>query len=275
MKNIVFIDHDIENYHADTFAALLKEMGGEFRLAGVFANRKDNLQEWAARNGVAAFDRVEDLATVADFVMVLAPSNPETHLDLCRKAFRLKKPTYVDKTFAPDVSTAEAIFAEADLQGVLVQTSSVLRYTEVQRYVSEGAGRAPRYVSTWASGGNFEEYIIHPVEHVVSLLGGDVLKVTQRELAGFTRIDLSFAGDRAATINMHVGHNTPFLSIVHTDVETLPIKVDGSDLFRSGLNGILDFFRNPEKRIDRKETLAVMGVLEMLRPKAAPVLDMV
>ncbi len=135
--------------------------------------------------------------------------------------------------------------------------------------MEDAVGKVPRYVSTWASGAIFEEYIIHPVEHVVSVLSPDVLEVSQRELAGFTQVDLAFSGGRAATINMHVKHNTPFLSVLHTDDETVSIKVDGQQLFRSGLSGILDFFRNPEKSIDRRETMAVVRVLETLRPNVA------
>jgi len=268
MPNIVFIDHDIENYHANTFADLLAEEGSEFRLAGVFANRKDNLTEWAEARQVPAVARVEDLAALADFVMVLAPSNPETHEELCRAAFALGKPTYVDKTFAPDLAAATRIFAEADQCAVPVQTASVLRYTEVQEFCRAGA-RAPKFVATWASGGNFAEYIIHPVEHVISLMGPDIEAIEQSEVSGFTLVKLSFSGGRSAHIHMHVNHGTPFFSVVTDEEETRVVSIDGGNLFRAGLRGILSFFENPQKAIDRRETLAVMRVLDVLRTKMA------
>jgi len=264
MPNLVFIDHDIDNFHANTFAALLAEGGSEFRLAGVFANRKDNLAAWAEKHGIPAVEKLEDIALMADGVMVLAPSNPETHLDLCQKAFSLKKPTYVDKTFAPNLATARRIFDEADHAGVPVQTSSVLRYTEVQEYCQCNPQRAPRFVSTWAAGGNFNEYIIHPIEHVVSLLGPELTGISSQEIGGFQRVDLGFSQGRAASIHMHVNHNTPFMSVVHNQEETRAIAINGGNLFRSGLNGILQFFREPAKAIDRRETFVVMEILDWL-----------
>jgi predicted dehydrogenase len=265
MPNIVFIDHDIDNYHANTFADLLAEGDSGFRLAGVFANRKDNLPAWAEKRGVPAFESVEAMASVADYVMVLAPSNPETHLELCRRAFSLGKPTYVDKTFAPDLATAKQIFCKADQQGVPIQTSSVLRYTEVQDYCRSAATRAPRSINMWASGGDFDEYVIHPIEQVVSLMGPEIHEIAVTEISGYRRIDLGFSGNRSASIHMHVNHNTPFLTVVTNDEETKAIEVNGGRLFASGLNGILAFFRNPTDPIDRQETLAIMKVLEILR----------
>jgi hypothetical protein len=47
------------------------------------------------------------------------------------------KTTFVDKTFAPDVATAERIFKKADQHKAALQSSSALRYTAVQKVVQE------------------------------------------------------------------------------------------------------------------------------------------
>jgi len=263
--NIVFIDHDIDNYHANQFASLLAKDHPEFRLTGVYANRKDNLEAWAQKHQVIVAQEIEDLAPLADCVMVLAPSHPETHEDLCQKAFVLGKPTYVDKTFAPDLFTGRHIFEAADHWRIPIQSSSVLRYTEVQEYCRSKPDQRPRFMATWATGGNFDEYLIHPVEHVVSIMGSEFKEVTCREVAGFRQIEITFSDERAASIHMHVGHDAPYFSVVSHAKETCPIAIDSDQFFSAGMKGILNFFRHPGQAIDRRETIAILEILEKIR----------
>ncbi len=262
--NLVFIDHDIENYHANIFARLLAERA-DFRLAGVYATRKDNLAGWAEKHGVPAMDSIGELGSVADAVMVLAPSNPETHWDLCRQAFTLGKPVYVDKTFATSPTDGLRIFAEADRLSIPIQSSSVLRYTEVQEHCKTHA-EPPRLINTWAPGRDFVEYLIHPVEHVVSVLGFEYREIVCREVAGFRQIEITFADGGVAVIHLCVNHRVRYFSVVSHADETTPVSISGGEgLFRAGLNGILDFFQNPGIAIDRRETLAILEILERIK----------
>jgi predicted dehydrogenase len=84
-----------------------------------------------------------------DCYMVLAPSNPEKHVELCQRVFQFGKPTYVDKTFAPDLATAKTIFELADKHGVAVQTTSALRYTNVP---GAREGRKVQHMTAWGAG---------------------------------------------------------------------------------------------------------------------------
>ena len=265
MKTIAFIDHDIDNWHANTFARLIKESGRDFRLGGVYANRKDNLEEWARQHDVPCVSSIEDLSGTADLLMVLAPSNPETHLDLCCEAFRLGKPTYVDKTFAPDLATAEAIFNMATTANIPVQSASVLRYTEVQEFCQAAPENKPDFVATWGGGTNFDEYIIHQVELAVSLLGPDYESLRIERLANITRIDLTFGGNRAASIHMAAPSEIAFSATVSNPAKTASFVVDDGRLFVSGLHAILDFFDNGHALIDQRETLAVMRILDEIK----------
>lgn len=269
MKRIVFIDHDIANWHANTFARLIGESDRGFRLGGIFANRKDNAGEWAASHGVPCVDSIADLAGLADYVMVLAPSNPETHLELCREAFQLGKPTYVDKTFAPDAATAEEIFRLADAAGVPVQTASVLRNTAVQEFCASAPGNKPDFVATWGGGTDFHEYIIHQAEMVVSLLGPDYQSLRVERLAHLTRVDLAFGGNRAASMHMVIPCEMSFSATVSNPQKTASFVVDDGRLFIDGTNAILDFFTQGHPLIDRGETLAIMRILDDLRRSRA------
>ncbi len=265
MKSIAFIDHDIANWHANTFARLIGESGRGFRLGGIFATRKDNAGEWAEKHGVPLVDSIADLKDLADFVMILAPSNPETHLELCREAFRFGKPTYVDKTFAPNAATAEEIFRLADEAGVPIQSTSVLRYTAVQEFCSASPENRPDFVSTWGGGTDFHEYIIHQAEMAVSLLGPDYESLRVERLAHLTRVDLAFGGNRAASMHMVAPCEIAFSATVSNTQKTASFVVDDGRLFVDGMSAILDFFTQGRPLIDRGETLAIMRILDDLR----------
>src|ERR1043165_3311558 len=105
MTRIGFLDNKLENFHANVFLKAyresLKHRGAV--VAGCFALDQDNGKAWAAHNDVPYFNSVKDLNDHVDAFMILAPSNPELHLRLAEMVFPFAKPTYVDKTFAPDI----------------------------------------------------------------------------------------------------------------------------------------------------------------------------
>ena len=144
-KRIGFVDYRLENFHANVYLKIVRQDLAErgFTVAGCSALDQEEGRRWADKNGVPFFDTVEALDKVVDCYMVLAPSNPELHLELCQKVFPYSKPTYVDKTFAPSLATARTIFDLADRCQASIQTTSALRYTAVQFFVAQVGPRLP------------------------------------------------------------------------------------------------------------------------------------
>jgi predicted dehydrogenase len=264
-KRIGFIDLNLENFHANVFLNALrhelKDRG--FSVSGCFGQRETESRQWAEKNQVPYFDTVKALGKVVDFLMVLAPSNPEAHLELCRMAFRLKKPTYVDKTFAPDLKTAKRIFALADRQGVITQTTSALRYTSVQAFVREVGAANVRHLVTWGGGGSFGEYAIHPLEMAVSCLGPQAERMTCRGEGDQRQLLIDFSGGRTAVVNVYAKTRTDFMASVTTDKETKFINVDGARLFVDTAAAILGFFEDGKANIDRAESLMIRRILDV------------
>ena len=112
-QRIGFVDFDLNNFHADIYLKLLRGdlQARGFTVAGATALQAESSQAWCAQNGVPYYSDVDALDAYVDCYAVLAPSNPEVHETLCQRVFPCGKPTYVDKTFAPDLATAERIFA--------------------------------------------------------------------------------------------------------------------------------------------------------------------
>lgn len=260
---IGYVDYQLGNYHANVY---LEHTRGElksrgFEIAGAWGMDEKIGKAWCDENKVPWFDQPA-LNDAVDGYMVLAPSNPELHLDLCKRCLPFGKPTYVDKTFAPDVKTARAIFRLADKHGCPMQTTSALRYTNVQAHAREVGHDAIQHMVAWGGGRSFEEYAIHPVELVVSCMGADVRRLMRRGKGEQGQLLLDFTGGRTAVVNVYAQANTPFAASVTTGEATTLLTVDGSRLFVDALAAIFDFFKAGQPNIDRAESLAVRKILD-------------
>ena len=263
-RRIGFLDLKLDNYHANTFLKALREdlRPRGFVLGGCHALDEANGRAWAEENGVRYCDDPEELNRVADCFMVLAPGNPEVHLDLCRRVLPYGKPTYVDKTFAPSLRIAEEIFDLADRHGAAIQTTSALRYTNVQAYAREVGSENILHMVAWGGGRSFEEYAIHPVETVISCMGPDVESLMRRGANACSQLLLNFAEGRTAVVNVYVQANTPYAASVTTASETVCLTVERGRLFVDALSAILDCFESGQPTIDRAESLMIRRILD-------------
>ncbi|HYF00663.1 MAG TPA: Gfo/Idh/MocA family oxidoreductase, partial [Planctomycetota bacterium] len=270
-KRIGFVDDDLDNYHArvflEAFRGPLKDRG--WVVAGATALQHDKSRAWAERNALTYYDDPAALAPHVDAFAVLAPSTPATHEALCAKVLPAGKPTFVDKTFAPDAAAAERIFALADRHGAPIQTSSALRYTAVQAFVAAAGPEAVRHVTTWGPGRSYDEYAIHPLELAVSCLGPEALAVRRRGTGALSQLQIDFSGGRTAVVHVCTASKTPYAASVATPKETRYIEVDTKPLFRDAAAAMLGFFEARRAQVDRRETMAILRILDASRDPAA------
>jgi predicted dehydrogenase len=270
-KRIGFVDDNLDNFHARVYLEALrgplKERG--FVVAGATALQAEKSKAWAEKNGLEYFDTPAALDKAVDVYAILAPSTPKTHEELCGKVLPFGKTTFVDKTFAPDAAAAERIFKLADQHKVALQTTSALRYTAVQKFVASVGLKEVRHVVTWAPGGSYDEYAIHPLELAVSCLGPEVESLMRRGTGDESQLLLNLSEGRTAVVNVHVKKKTPYAASVTTTKETRYFDVDTKPLFVDAAAGMLDFFAAGKPLIDRRETMAIMRILEASRDPAA------
>lgn len=264
-RRIGFVDDDLNNYHSNVFLQALRGplKARGFEVAGCTGLKGAEGRAWAEKNGIGWFDEMAALDRAVDFYMILAPSTPATHLELCRRVLPFKKPTYVDKTFAPDLTTARQIFALADQHGTVMQTSSALRYTNVQDEVKK-LGKIEHMIA-WGGGGSFAEYAIHPLELLISVMGPEVTAMMRRGAGSRSQLLINFTGERTGISNVFAQTNTPFAASVTTEKVTRYIEVDSSKIFVNNLAAILDFFEARQPNVDRRETLSIMRILDAAR----------
>jgi hypothetical protein len=264
-KRIAFVDYKLDNFHANVYLKAFRTTlkGRGYDVVGCHALDEQGGRAWGEKNHVAYYDDVLKLNENCDVYCVLAPSNPETHLDLCRRVLPFGKTTYVDKTFAPDVKTAQQIFELADQHRTAVQTTSALRYTAVQQKAQSIGGRdAVRHVTAFGGGSSFAEYAIHPVEMVVSVMGAGAVSLMRRGSDPWSQLLINFDGGRTATLNVYTHGDTPSMAALTTDKHTESVAVDGATLFTNMAAALLDFFDAGKPQIDRAESLAVRRILD-------------
>lgn len=272
MKRLAFVDHKLENYHANVFAELirgpLKDRG--FELAACRATDAAEGQAWSAKHQVPYAATLDDLNRMADVFMVLAPSNPEVHLGMVQSLAPFKKPVWVDKTFAPDLATAREIFAVADAAGIPVETASALRNTPVQKRARELGLDTLRHVVAWGGGGHYDEYVVHPTELAVSCLGAEATAVLVRGEGERRQLVVDFSRGRTAVVNVYCQTKTPFAAALTTEAATEYVGAESPALFQDALAAVLDFFARGAPTFDRNETLAIFRIIEGARdPRAA------
>ena len=89
-----------------------EELGEDFEVKYVWAEKEVSpgdgrtTAEWCKAFGVEQCKTIEEICEKSDYLFILAPSDPETHLRYAETVLKYGKNTYIDKTFAPDYETA-------------------------------------------------------------------------------------------------------------------------------------------------------------------------
>lgn len=270
MKTIGFIDYYISEWHANNYPKWIKkasdELGYDFVVKYAWAEKDvsevdgKTTDEWCRENGIEKCGTIEELCEKSDYLLVLAPSNPETHLRYAETALRYGKNTYIDKTFAPDLATAEKIFALGKKYGTKFFSTSALRYADE---LKEYAGRCDA-TTVFGSGASIEEYVIHQVETLVKLMGMGAERVRLERTKDQYILRFSYADGRIANMVFLETYGLPAGFIPHTAERESAYVAIKSDFFAGLTEDILRFYRTGKMPFDPEETLEVMKIRQAL-----------
>ena len=261
MKKIGFVDYFISEWHANNYPAwidrIAAEMGVDYKIAYAWAELETSpvdgitTAEWCEKFGAEKCDTIDELCEKSDVIVILAPSNPETHLRYAEAVLKHGKRTYIDKTFAPDAATAKKIFALGEKYGTPFFSTSALRYaTELD------AVDAPDSLLVTGGGSNLPEYFIHLGEMVVKKMGA--VKCVKATANGSQWIiGAKTASGKDAT--MIWGSSMPYNAYMTKDgKETW--KSLKSPFFDGLIADMLNFFETGKASFDPSETLEVMAL---------------
>ena len=264
MKKIGFVDYYLSEWHANNYPAWIAEAaekaGADYKLAYAWAelevSPKDNVttDEWCAKYGAKKCETIDELCEKSDVIIVLAPSDPDTHLRYAEKVLPYGKRTYIDKTFAPDLKTAEKIFEIAKKYGTPFFSTSALRYAAELQNI-EGC----REMMTTGSGASADEYIIHQVEMIVKKLGFGADRIRAEQVGAQWIYRISYPDERSALMTYaprKLGF-TVYFNDCAGNYFAAPVT---SDFFPGLIADIVRFFETGAVSFNPEETLEVMKI---------------
>ncbi|MGN1094463.1 MAG: hypothetical protein ACI4SC_05730 [Candidatus Neoclostridium sp.] len=263
MKKIGFIDYYLDEWHANNYPAWIKaaneQLGEDFALCFAWGEKASpegvTGGEWCKKYAVEPCESIEEACEKADFLFILAPSDPEKHLLYAEKAFAYKKPTYIDKTFASDLAEAKKIFALGKKYGVPFFSTSALRYgTELDDIVGS------RSVLVTGGGRSIEEYCVHQIEMLVSVLKAKPQRV-KTERQGENQYVVSVECEGGKTGSFIYSNSLPFTVCAEKEGKDC-YKPINSDYFARLIKEILRFFVSGKPPFDGEQTLWAMAIRE-------------
>ncbi|MBE6610586.1 MAG: hypothetical protein E7634_07950 [Ruminococcaceae bacterium] len=259
MKKIGFVDYYISEWHANNYPVWIDSLGCDYKVACAWAELEispvDGLstEQWCEKFDVKQCGTIDELCKECDVIVILAPSNPEKHLAYAEAVLKYGKPTYIDKTFAPDLDTAKRIFELAEKHGAPFFSTSALRFADELEALSGG----DNFIIT-GGGSSFEEYCVHTIEMAVKLLGDKVAK-TDVIRQGKQRI-CSMVTENGKKATIIYASNLGF-SVTCDKAGGSAARVDvKSNFFLNLMKDIVRFFDSGVVSFDQNETLEVMRV---------------
>lgn len=263
-KKIGFVDLFIDEWHSNNYPAWFASAprGAEFEVMyaweeSPFPGRRA-LNDWCAENKMTPCASIAEVVEKSDAVCVLAPANPEVHERLAQLPLRSGKPLYIDKPFADSLASAERIFETAEKYGTPLMSSSALRFGD-QLLSGELQAMAPFLLHTSGGGRSYDEYAIHQLEMIVSIMGTEVENMSMTGDKEKLSLVLEYSGNRLATLDYAM--RMPFtLSAANADKSKVYPEI--SHTFENLTAAILDFFATGISPVPKEETLKIASLLE-------------
>lgn len=259
-----FLDHHLNTSHSMKFLALLRgSVGqGEIEITGAWESDPEQA-DWCESNGVKRMKDAAEVVAASDAIIVMAPNNPETHLDLARPALEAGKPVFIDKDISGCVKSAQEIARLSERHGAPVMAASGLRFAS-ELDALEDREPAP-YNAVYARGlGKWHGYGVHTITMALRLFGSKVLRVidTGSDEARCVALDDGF---RRCIIDVRESENqyeaTPWQvgALVSGRYETATIT--RFDQFYTNLmQEVVEFFRSGVSPISMDEMIMTVAV---------------
>lgn len=261
MKKIGFIDYYLDEWHANTYPEWIRQAtSGDMQVCYAYGKADaphgmDNAS-WSRQQGVELLGSIADVVAASDYLVVLSPDHPEHHMELAMPALQSGKPTYVDKTFAPDRRTAQLLFETAERHGTPLFSSSALRFAK--EYASVNRQGLKRICSFGP--GVYSNYAVHQIEPIVALMGVEAEKVMYISSENGAELLIGFTGGRQAEI--HHYRNSPFAMTLSYEAEDCVSLQAESDFFAELIKNMVQFFQTGKPPFDYRETIAIMSIIE-------------
>lgn len=271
MIRIGLVDYFFDNWHTNYYPGFLKEAAAKFgydaAITGCYALHPSptaiSNEAWSRQQQIPLAGSLEELIQNSDALMVMGADNSAWKEELCALPLTSGKPTFVDKTFAPNLAVGKKFFALAKATGTPVYTSSAQRYCDsILRYQAAHPER-PQFMST-VGPHDLSNYAVHQFEPIVALMG-----------TGVQRVKAFAVGEKVTELILDYGHGrlASFLQTPNPYAEFNFMVSDGSqgqrlesaDFYENAVHAMLEFFRTGVSAVPEEETLEVLALIDMAK----------
>jgi hypothetical protein len=274
MIKIGFIDYFLDEWHANNYPAWIRasSKGSDYSVSYAWAamDKPGGLttRDWCSKFGVQMMPTQEALIEASDCLVLLSPDHPEQHEALAQQVLRSGKPTYIDKTFAPDYATALRLFALAEKSGTPLYSTSALRYAAELNWLKDQNKTQNEVAFVSARGpGVFANYAIHQLEMIVKVMGPGAVRALAAGTPEAPVIVYSYDDGRSCLIN-HLPWSGFSLAIQTKDQKGVAFDIK-SDFWKLFIEDLLLFFETGKPPVDQAETCAAMAMIEAGRQALA------
>lgn len=262
LKKIGFIDYYLDEFHADKYPAWIEEAsGGKMKVQYAYGKIDKpggtSNADWCKQHGIELVDSIEEVVEKSDYLVVLSPDNPEFHEELSQLPLESGKPTYIDKTFAPDRDTALRLFQLAEKHGTPMYSTSALRFAEEYEQVEKGSVHT---IASWGPG-KMDNYMIHQVEPIVMMMKSRPRRVMYTGSAQTPSLIIDFGEGKQASLH-HLGGNCPFMLGVSDASGNCRILTAESNFFMKFIENLVGFFDSGIPAVPSEETIDVITIIE-------------
>jgi len=264
MKKIGFIDHFLNEWHADNMPEWIDKFAdGKMKVCYAWAEidspREGGLtnKAWAEKMNIELCATQEEVIEKSDCIVVLSPDNSERHVELCKLALVSGKPVYVDKTFSVGLADAKEIVNNA--KNTPYYSCSALRYDEDLINIDKNEIEAVYSLGP----GVFEVYMVHTLEPLFMLMGKAKRVIALGE-GDSSSLMFDYEKNRRATINF-VDNNIGFSTVVrykNGECAKLPFN---SEYFVGFTKDLIKFFETGKPPVKIEDTVDIMSMLDSCR----------
>ena len=209
VKKIGFIDFFLDEWHANNFPTWIRDdckssnrgMEIAYAWAETTAPSGVDTAAWCAKFQVEQLASLAEVVEKSDYLVVFSTDHPEQHEKLARLALMSGKPTYIDKTFSPDLRSGARMFELASQYNTPMFSSSALRNAkELAGFLEDPAIRGQLEMVATTGAGKYANYAVHQLEMIVALLGPGASRVKSLSSAQSGLLCVEYPGGRKATM---------------------------------------------------------------------------
>lgn len=274
MIRIGFVDSWLDEWHAKLYPGFLRaaaeKSGIDADLALVYAREdlpggKLTTDAWCETYHVARADSLEELIGRTDAVFVLSPDDASTHEELADLPLRSGKPVYVDKTFAPDLSTGKRMFALARENGTPVFSCSAQRFcTSLLSYREKHKEAVPSFCATTGPG-EISNYAVHQLEMMNALMGNGFLRAKVFPVGAVTHAVFDYGNGRIGTFTQNpTPQPDPIFHLVVSDGGE-GYTLDCTDYYIRFMQAVLQFYTDRKPPVSEENTLEILSMIDTIR----------